>query len=120
NAKIEPVSEESADAMFAFRKNFAECDVIKLSNDRKLDLAIIQLKNKTTPDFITKIFNFEDNNPNINLATDTIQKFDIYNPAGINKDVYMIGYNYGLELAKTAAGIKPQFTKGIVSQESDG
>ncbi len=120
NANIEQESIESNEAMLNFTKNFAACEALKKSANNKYDLAIIQLKDKTTPSFVSKVFNFDDNNPNLALESDTITKFDIYNPATINKNVMMIGYNYGLELAKTASGIKPQLTQGKISQESDG
>ena len=38
----------------------------------------------------------------------------------INQPLYMIGYNYGVALAKTNKGIKDQFTSGTLTQLPDG
>jgi hypothetical protein len=59
-----------------------------------IDLAIIQLKNKVTP-YNVKHFNINHREENIAL----------------NDQVYMIGFNYGYELAKTSIEIKSQLTQ---------
>lgn len=38
----------------------------------------------------------------------------------INQTIYVIGYNYGVVLAKTDNGINAQFTSGTVTQQPDG
>lgn len=97
-----------------------ECVVVKTSENEKIDLALIQTKNKsfnTKPNFI---FNFEDNNPNLTENPEKNKERDIKNPIKINEDVFMIGFNRGFSLANTKQGIKSQFTSGKISQENDG
>ncbi|MFC4740238.1 trypsin-like peptidase domain-containing protein [Flavobacterium ponti] len=97
-----------------------ECVVIKTSENEKIDLALIQTKNKsfnTKPKFI---FNFEDNNPNLKENPEKNKERNIKNPIKINEDVFMIGFNRGFSLANTKQGIKSQFTSGKISQENDG
>lgn len=97
-----------------------ECVVTKTSKDEKIDLAIIQTKNKsfdTKPNFI---LNFSDNNPNIIENPMKNKERNIKNPIKINEDVFMIGFNRGFSLANTKQGIKAQFTSGKISQQSDG
>jgi S1-C subfamily serine protease len=97
-----------------------ECVVVKTSENEKIDLALIQTKNKsfnTKPNFI---FNFQDNNPNLIENPENTKERNIKNPIKINEDVFMIGYNKGFSLANTKQGIKSQFTSGKISQENDG
>lgn len=100
-----------------FIKQFHPCSIVKTSQNSAIDLAIIRLKDGKTPASVTHYFNFNDNNAN---TVGTPDAFDPYKSVPINKQVFMIGYNHGLELAKTAIGIKPQITSGNISQESDG
>lgn len=97
-----------------------ECVVVKTSEDEKIDLALIQTKNKSFNIKPTFIFNFIDNNPNINIDSEKFKERDIKKPIKINEDVYMIGFNRGFSLANTKQGIKSQFTSGKISQENDG
>ena len=87
--------------------DFRSCVVVKQSSDDAVDLAVIQLKDKRTPEHITEFIRMkgEDGKPET--------------PPAINDDVYMIGYNYGLDLAITKEGIKSQFTVGKITQEPD-
>jgi len=91
----------------------------KSSEETEIDLAIIQLKDKSTPSFIKTIFNFSDNNPNIQNGTmESDEKFDLKKPLRIDRKVYMIGFNYGPSIGSTDDGLKAQLTQGTVSQES--
>jgi len=85
--------------------DFIECVAIKKSDVENIDLAIIQIKNKTTPTSATKIFDLED----ITLKKEL----------GLNDKVYMIGFNHGISLAHTGNGIKSQFTQGTITQDPD-
>ena len=38
----------------------------------------------------------------------------------IDQQLYMIGYNHGIELAQTREGIKAQLTSGKLAQQPDG
>jgi S1-C subfamily serine protease len=88
-------------------QDFKSCVVVKQSGDEAVDLALIQLKDKRTPEHITEFISLEG------------EEGKPETPPAINDDVYMIGYNYGLELAVTKEGIKSQFTAGKVTQEPD-
>ncbi len=85
--------------------DFKECVAIKKADDEKVDLAIIQLKDKTTPQRIANVFS-------INKQKD-IEKLKL------NDNVYMIGFNHGISLANTENGIKSQFTHGTITQDPD-
>lgn len=102
------------------QSDFKECVLIKKSNNKSIDLALVQLKDKTTPLTIQNIFNFEDQNPNIKNGTmDKGEGFEINKPLKIDTKVYMIGFNHGYEVANTENGIRAQLTQGTISQESD-
>jgi S1-C subfamily serine protease len=98
--------------------SFLPCNILSKSSDENIDLAIIQLKSQKTPGSVDHIFGFDDRNPNARTAADT-NRYSLDKSLGIDQKLYMIGYNYGEELAKTSQGIKVQFTQGSVSQESD-
>ncbi len=89
--------------------DFKSCVVIKSSGVQKVDLAIIQLKEKRTPEHIKDIIFNQD-----------IVEAGKMPRVVINDDVYMIGFNEGLELAQTRQGIKSQLTIGKITQEPDG
>ena len=97
-----------------------ECVVKKTSDNEKVDLALIQTKNKLFNSKPRFIFNFTDNNPNLKENPGRFQERDLKNPIKINEDVFMIGFNKGFSLANTKQGIKSQFTSGKISQEYDG
>src|SRR5690606_5627176 len=84
--------------------DFSECVAIKKSDVEEIDLAIIQLKNKTTPQNISQYFKIED-----------IKSKDL----NLNDEVFMIGFNQGIILANTKNGIKSQFTQGTITQDPD-
>lgn len=87
-----------------------EAELIKFSEDNRIDLSIVQLKSKKTPAFIKNIFNFENNNPNADRAL-TLEKdqFDIYKPLSMNKKVFMIGFEGGA----------PKLLEGSVNYKSN-
>ncbi|WMI64103.1 trypsin-like peptidase domain-containing protein [Aestuariibaculum sp. YM273] len=85
--------------------DFKECVAIKKSDDENVDLAIIQLKDKITPQRITTVFSLEKLHSNEELK--------------LNDNVYMIGFNHGFSLANTDNGIKSQFTHGTITQDPD-
>lgn len=85
--------------------DFISCVPIKKSSIEDIDLAIIQLKDKTTP---SKIKNYFD-----------ISKLKSVHKLALNDKVYMIGFNYGIALAQTSEGVKSQLTSGEISQDPD-
>jgi len=84
--------------------DYSECVAIKKSNRKEVDLALMQLKNKNTPSRVKNYFNISDVKPEKTKVDD---------------DVYMIGFNQGIALANTENGIKSQFTKGSITQDTD-
>ncbi|MFZ2895167.1 MAG: serine protease [Saprospiraceae bacterium] len=99
---------------------YSACNILGKSEDKEIDLAILQLKDRHTPRKVTTLFDFENHDPNIENGTaDSTDTYDLNNSLEINKKLYMIGYNHGLTVATTSDGLKAQFTQGSVSQESD-
>lgn len=103
--KIEPVYDLSV----AYNNTFvtkltdlASCVVTAVSKDTDVDLAMLQLKNKKTPDNAA-VLEFADDDNDIN----------------VDDKLYMIGYNAGFSLSNTSQGIKAQITSGNISQTSD-
>ena len=85
--------------------DFSECVAVKKSEEESVDLAIIQLKNKSTPQSVKN--------------TISLVKLDKIEKLKLSDEVFMIGFNYGLALAKTNNGIKSQFTQGTITQDPD-
>ena len=85
--------------------DFEGCVLVDKSDIADVDLALIQLKSKRTPEHITNYFSLE--------------KLDKDEEIKLNDDVYMIGYNHGISLANTSEGVKSQFTHGTITQEPD-
>ncbi len=94
-----------------------ECVMVKTSSDEKMDLAMIQLKDKKTPE-----------GKHVFLLNREVEQFNISDifkkkhseEMQIDQQLYMIGYNAGLVLASTKQGIKVQMTSGKVTQLPDG
>lgn len=121
DAEVETVSRISValdGSNFSEASSFLPCNIITKASDKNIDLAIIQLKSFKTPVSVDHIFGFDDKNPNVKKEGDN-NRYNLDKPLGIDQKLYMIGYNYGEEMAKTSQGIKVQFTQGSVSQESD-
>ncbi len=101
-----------------FGKN--ACTVVKVSQQEDTDLALLQLKSKTTPDnaYIFKT----DGTADMSWADKLKEMFSPYSEKllEINQDLYMIGYNAGPTLASTKQGIQVQMTTGKVTQLPDG
>lgn len=97
------------------------CVVTKVSDDEDTDLALIQLKNKVTPNdkYIFKI-----------KGKDVISRsigervYGYFHPTQddlqIDQELIMIGFNAGLILGNTKQGIQAQMTSGKISQQPDG
>ena len=82
------------------------CALLKTSQDANSDLALLQLKSKQTPPdkYIFYYTKFDPDKENVKIT----------------QQLYMIGYNQGVSLAKTNNGINAQFTMGTISQAPDG
>lgn len=99
------------------------CVTTKVSDDEKTDLALIQLKNKTTPQgkHIFTIRGYNDKKSD-GIAQ---QIKDVFVSKGneelqVDHELIMIGFNAGLVLGNTKQGIQVQMTTGKVSQHPDG
>lgn len=93
--------------------DFVGC--IELKDNPEKDLAIIQLKDKVTPEgkYVFKIpgrhKSVEQDEDNNSEKSKTI----------VGKKVHMIGFNLGPSLALTEQGVKAQITSGEISQDTD-
>lgn len=84
--------------------DFASCVVTAVSKEDDVDLAMLQLKTKKTPD-TAYVFEISSDDSEQELTE--------------GDKLYMIGFNAGFALSNTAQGIKAQITSGTVSQASD-
>lgn len=84
-------------------EDFKPCTVIAVSNDEAVDLATIQLDDCVTPEG-RYVFKLRDND----------------DPLTLDQKLYMIGFNKGFSIAKTAQGIRSQCYSGNVTQKDDG
>ena len=96
------------------------CIVTKTSEKEDIDLAIIQLKNKKTPEDAS-IFSIEAENEE-GTFDKILSSFDKnkHEFLQIEQELFMIGYNAGITLSNTKQGIKVQMTSGKVTQIPDG
>lgn len=95
-------------------KDFVSCVVTKTDPDH--DLAIVQLKNKKTPED-KYIFEVPEEDP---LEVYTFME-DITTSTDEDKNsrLYMTSFNLGPALALTDEGVKSQFNSGTISQRTD-
>ncbi|MCX8524941.1 trypsin-like peptidase domain-containing protein [Chryseobacterium formosus] len=83
------------------------CTIEKISEDQSVDLGVLQLTTKETPNTVVNIINLD------NAVTDD----QTLRPG---EKAVMIGYPLGEDLAQTISGIKVQLYDGQISKESDG
>lgn len=95
------------------------CVVVRVSDKENVDLALLQLKNKKTPED-SYIFKMKGENSEDGGISSIFSGGDGDEKLKIDQQLYMIGYNAGLILANTKQGIKVQMTSGKVTQLSDG
>lgn len=103
-------------------KDFTKCVATKVSSDPNVDLAVIQLWGKQAPEK-AHIFHFygekdPDNKWEQLIAVFSGKKED-EKAVKLQDELYMIGYNEGIQLANTSQGIQAQITSGQVSQNPD-
>ena len=93
--------------------DFSSCVVLKV--DHEHDLAVIQLKDKKTPEG-KYIFEVPDDDPLEDYSfMESIAKFF---GSDKNDKLFLTGFNRGPSLAQTKDGIKAQFNMGTVSQRA--
>lgn len=83
------------------------CTIEKTSEDQSVDLGVLQLASKETPNTVVNLISLE------NAVTDD----QTLRPG---EKAVMIGYPLGEDLAQTISGIKVQLYNGQISKESDG
>jgi serine protease Do len=83
------------------------CTIENISEDQSVDLGVLQLTTKETPNTVVNIINLD------NAVTDD----QSLRPG---EKAVMIGYPLGEDLAQTISGIKVQLYNGQISKESDG
>ena len=86
-----------------------QCKIFSTSNDRNVDLAIIQTENQKLPDPSIKL---------LQLSRIKSKNADSIMPK-MSERLILIGYNMGTGLSATNDGIKSQLTDGKVSQNTD-
>lgn len=91
------------------------CHILSVSQDRKVDLAIIQMDSEVTPAGVGVVTDLVTENDDEHYGS-TLRDKDVLK---VTTPLYLIGYNYGEEIARTSDGIKVQLSKGEVTQESD-
>lgn len=96
------------------------CVVTKVSDKEDTDLALLQLKNKTTPES-SYVFPLKDEDDK-SFFESMKEMFGSKKDKGlqIDQQLYMIGYNAGPLLASTKQGISVQMTSGKLTQMPDG
>lgn len=94
------------------------CVVTKISDKDNVDLALIQLKDKTTPSdkYIFKIKGRDRIKQSFGEWLFSFFEKDKDDALQVNQDLIMIGYNAGLILGNTKQGIQAQMTSGKISQ----
>lgn len=100
--------------------DFIPCVMTSVSEKENVDLAMLQLKSKQTPDD-KHVFAVSDNDEKQGFIDKVKNLF-----ASSDKDelqteqkLYMIGFNAGFTLSNTSQGIKAQITSGTISQKPD-
>ncbi|WP_326983696.1 serine protease [Chryseobacterium sp. MYb264] len=83
------------------------CDIVKISDDASVDLGVLQLSDKETPNTVTNIIDLN------NSITDDKSLHP-------GEKAVMIGYPLGENLAQTNSGVKVQLYDGQISKETDG
>ena len=95
-------------------RDFISCVVTK--TDMEHDLAIIQIKDKKTPEG-KYVFSIEEEDPleQYTWKEELMKKIS----EDKNSKLFMISFNLGPKLALTKEGIKSQFNHGSISQKTD-
>lgn len=95
------------DTYISSTSDFIPCQLIRESEDSKIDIALLQTKEKTLPSKVTNIINLDE------AITDEKQLKS-------GEELHMIGYPAGFNLAATKKGIMVNFQNGQITRLSDG
>lgn len=121
--KVEPVCEIGIAYNNTFVtkiSDFIPCVVTSVSNRENVDLAMLQLKNKQSPEgkFIFAVSEEDEEQGLIDKVKDIFASSD-KDELQTEQKLYMIGFNAGFSLSNTSQGIKAQITSGTISQKPD-
>lgn len=121
--KVEPVCEIGIAYNNTFVtkiSDFIPCVVTSVSNKENVDLAMLQLKNKQSPEgkFIFAVSEEDEEQGLIDKVKDIFASSD-KDELQTEQKLYMIGFNAGFSLSNTSQGIKAQITSGAISQKPD-
>lgn len=129
NVRIKPVCELGLaynDSYVNDESDFLKknpCKVVRVEQDANTDLAMIQLKSSVTPSK-AHVFSVKEDASDDTFAKRLAGLFHSKDKdegkLKMNQQLYMIGYNAGIELATTRRGIKVQMTGGRITQLPDG
>ena len=121
--KVEPVCEIGIAYNNTFVtkiSDFIPCAVTSISNRENVDLAMLQLKNKQSPEgkFIFAVSEEDEEQGLIDKVKGIFASSD-KDELQTEQKLYMIGFNAGFSLSNTSQGIKAQITSGTISQKPD-
>lgn len=96
------------------------CVVTAVSEDEDVDLAMLQLKNKKTPEdkYVFDVMGENDDRGFVEKVKGLFSSADD-DELKAEQKLYMIGFNAGFQLSNTQQGIKAQITNGTISQNPD-
>lgn len=99
-----------------------ECEVTKVSGIDDVDLAVVQLKDKKTPEN-RYVFHFLGRSHGKRTMLETawrrLRTDEKARQLKVGTKLCMIGFNYGPDLAQTSQGIQAQVTTGDILQTPD-
>ena len=121
--KVEPVCEIGIAYNNTFVtkiSDFIPCVVTSVSNKENVDLAMLQLKNKQSPEgkFIFAVSEEDEEQGLIDKVKGIFASSD-KDELQTEQKLYMIGFTAGFSLSNTSQGIKAQITSGTISQKPD-
>ena len=121
--KVEPVCEIGIAYNNTFVtkiSDFIPCVATSVSNRENVDLAMLQLKNKQSPEgkFIFAVSEEDEEQGLIDKVKGIFASSD-KDELQTEQKLYMIGFNAGFSLSNTSQGIKAQITSGTISQKPD-
>ena len=121
--KVEPVCEIGIAYNNTFVtkiSDFIPCVVTSITNKENVDLAMLQLKNKQSPEgkFIFAVSEEDEEQGLIDKVKGIFASSD-KDELQTEQKLYMIGFNAGFSLSNTSQGIKAQITSGTISQKPD-
>ena len=100
--------------------DFIPCVMTSVSDKENVDLAMLQLKSKQTPDgkYVFAVSDKDEEQGFVDKVKNLFAPTD-KDELQTEQKLYMIGFNAGFTLSNTSQGIKAQITSGTISQKPD-